>query len=712
MSTEKKRNYKPKYADMTKARTVLGLNHWWLLALLWAAGAIPELVLHISTADSATTLLNAGMYVSVLFAIVPALVVFAVISLIPNRKVNIGICIAYSVLYALLAGAQLVYYSIFGVYFSAYSMVHGGAAAQFWKVAVQHCLLNLHWIFVLLLPTLFFSIFAWRLFHMDGLRSWKLSLIPVILALLVQVLLVGMLPVFDGKDTFSAYDLYHNTPDTYYSINKLGVLTGFRLDVTRLITGDEPEGTLNLDATMPSFNLPILTDPPKTTVPGTTGIGNTDPSTVVTVPTEPPLDTSPNVLDIDFDTLIANESNSTIVQMHKYFQSRIPSSKNEYTGIFEGCNLILITAEGLSAAMIDPERTPTLYKMKTEGIYLDNFYVPSWGVSTTDGEYCFLTGTIPKSGVWSFKASAKNAMPLTMSKQLIKEGYNAYAYHGHTYSYYSRHKYLTNLGYYYKGYGGDSYGNKANGLDIKYVWPESDYEVVDKTTAEYVTNEPFITYYMTISGHLEYNFSGNTMANRNKKLVADEPYSTSVRAYFACQLEFEKSLALLLERLEEAGVLDNTVIVITADHYPYGLTDEEYSELLGKDLTQRDLELYKNGCIIYKGGMEGQVVSELCSHLDLLPTLSNMFGFEFDSRLYMGRDIFSDAMALVVFQNKSWITDYAAYNASTKKYTYFVDKELIPEGYTAYIKSEVSNRFTISTKILEKDYWSILFPEE
>lgn len=710
MSRERTPRNKSKF---TGAKRFPTLNHWWLLLILWLSSVIPEYVLHFATATAKADVFNSGVILGALFAILPAFIVFTLISFMPWRKVNLTVCIVYCSLYALIAGAQLVYYSIFGVYFSAYSMVNGAAAAQFWKVALQHIFLNLHWIILLLLPLLFFSIFSWRMFKFDGMHSWYLSLIPTVLAVAVQIMLVTSLPMFGGTEDLSAYNLYYHNADSYYGINKLGLLTGFRLDLTRYFTGNEPEGTLNLGATMPTFDWPFMTTPATTThsqSPTTDTNGETIPAPT-TIVTEPPLDTSPNVLDIDFDSLIANESDSTIKEMHQYFSQRTPSAKNEYTGIFEGCNLIMITAEGFSAAMIDPDRTPTLYKMMTEGIYLENYYVPLWGVSTTDGEYAFLTGTIPKSGVWSFKRSANNAMPLTMSRQLIKQGYNAYAYHGHTYTYYNRNEYLTNLGFYYKGYGGDSYGIKENGLKIKYCWPESDYEVVDVTTAEYMGNTPFVTYYMTISGHLEYNFPGNTMALRNKHLVEDEPYCDSVKAYFACQLEFEKSLELLLQRLEEAGILDNTVIVITADHYPYGLTDEEYSELLGKNVTQSDLELYKNGCIIYKAGIEGQVVTELSSHLDLLPTLSNMFGLEFDSRLYMGRDIFSDGMALVMFQNRSWITDFASYNASTKQYTYFTDAE-IPQSYLDYIKAEVSNRFTISKRILEQDYWSILFPEE
>ena len=685
------------------------LNHWWLLPILWLSGAIPEIVLHISTATGPGTLLNSGMILGALFAIVPGLIVFTLISLIPSRKWNLAICITYSVLYALMAGAQMVYYSIFGVYFSAYSMVNGAAAAQFWRVAVQHCLINLHWIVILLLPTLFFSIFAHRLFRLDGLHSWCLSLVPAVMAVALQMILVGMLPVFGGREDLSAYNLYYYSTDSYYGINKLGLLTGFRLDLSRYFTGEEPEGTLDLEATMPNMTWPFMTTqtrPVVTTnsVPHGSSSGSASTPDTTPIETNPPIDTSPNILNIDFDSLIANTSDDSIRQMHQYFSQRPASAKNEYTGIFEGCNLILITAEGFSSAIIDPVRTPTLYKMKSEGIYLDNYYVPSWGVSTTDGEYAFLTGTIPKPGVWSFKVSADNAMPLTLSKQLIKQGYNAYAYHGHTYTYYSRNKYLENLGFRYKGVG--------NGLDINSrIWPESDVEVVDKSTPEFVGSEPFITYYMSISGHLEYTFNDNMIAYYNRHLVKDEPYSSNVRAYLACQLEFEKSMTLLLERLEEAGTLDNTVIVITADHYPYGLTDAEYSELLGREVTISDLDIFKNGCIIYKPGMEGQVVDELCSHFDLLPTLSNLFGLDFDSRLYMGRDIFSDAMALVVFQNRSWITDYASYNADTKQYGNFTGSE-IPKEYIDYIKAEVSNRFTISRRILEKDYWSILFPEE
>ncbi len=688
--------YSGRYFSNSKGVRTLNWNHFWLLPFLWLAGALPELVLHIDTALDTYALWNAGMLLSVLFALVPALVVFALNCFIPNRGINVALTIVYSLVYYLLCASQLVYFNNFGTFYSVYSMLHGGAAFQFWDIILTRIVQNLHWLLLGMLPFLYFCIFAWRCFALQGTSKLWLGTIPTAAAVAVQIALVMALPMIDGTDQLSAYDLYHNTADSYYCINKLGVITGFRVDVERLLTEEPPDVTVNLQITLPTFTFPT-TEPSVSTQPS---------ETVSTEPTEPPIDTSPNVLDIDFAGLIEGATSDNIKLMHQYFQNKTPSKKNEYTGIFEGCNLIMITAESFSTAVISPERTPTLYKMMTEGIYLENNYVPNWGTSTIDGEYAHLTGTIPKTNTWSFRDSATNAMPLTMSQQLIKQGYSAFAYHGHSYKYYERHKYLTNLGFYYKGYGGDSNG-KGNGLDIRKTWPESDIQVVDVTTDLFVGSEPFVTYYMSISGHGDYTWRDNYIASKNKHLVQDEPYSDAVKAYIATQLEFEYSMELLLQRLEAAGVLDNTVIVIVADHYPYGLNNEQYSELVGHEL-ETNFELYQNGCIIYKPGITPTVVTAPTSHLDILPTLSNLFGLDFDSRLYMGRDVFSDAAPLVMFRNRSWITDLAAYNASSKEYTYFTDME-IPQEYLDYIKAEVSNRFTISQLILEQDYWRVLF---
>ncbi|MCL2741663.1 MAG: hypothetical protein FWE70_06090, partial [Oscillospiraceae bacterium] len=77
-----------------------------------------------------------------------------------------------------------------------------------------------------------------------------------------------------------------------------------------------------------------------------------------------------NAMEIDFERLMADERREDVLQLHRFFSSLNPTSQNEYTGIFEGCNLIMLTAEGFHYLAVDEELTPTLYKMVTGGFHL------------------------------------------------------------------------------------------------------------------------------------------------------------------------------------------------------------------------------------------------------------------------------------------------------------------------------------------------------
>ena len=661
-----------------KAKKPKLLPKWPLLLMLWLVGAIPELVLHFYTSKGGTTLWNSGVYFPALMAMVPALLLYGIAWLWGRKGVSYGIFVGYSFLSVILGMSQIVYYCIFGSFYSINLLSVAGDAFQFTDAINAGILNTLPYLALCLLPPICVAALGWRLFDAAE-RKWQWGLAPLALALLVYFGAVAALPLFDGTDSMSAYDLYHNSTDKYLSVNKLGFATSLRIEVVCKITGQQRDGEL------------VIVVPPTDPAP-TDG-----PSEDTTEPTEPP---KYNILEIDFEKLMAESTDSKLTQLHQYFQSQSATQQNEYTGIFEGCNLVLITAEAFSDKIIDPVRTPTLYKMMTEGMYFSNFYAPYWYGSTCDGEYAFLTGTLPINGSLAFQKTIGNHMPLVMSQQLIKEGYSAYAYHGHTYNYYKRNQYLKNLGFDYKG-------GRGGGLDVKVQWPASDVEVVDKSTAFYANNDPFVTYYMSISGHMNYDFSGNRVCYDNRHLVENEPYSEAIRAYLACQMEFDLSLELLMKRLEEAGTLENTVFVIVADHYPYGLTAEQYSELYGHKIDET-FEIHENGCIIYKPGMTPVVVEELCYSIDILPTLCNLFGVEFDSRLYVGRDVFSEKEALVIFDDRSWITEQGRYNSTTKK-GIANDGTPLSEEYIKRINTEVANRFTVSSRVVDYDYWRILF---
>ena len=103
-------------------------------------------------------------------------------------------------------------------------------------------------------------------------------------------------------------------------------------------------------------------------------------------------------------------------------------------------------------------------------------------------------------------------------------------------------------------------------------------------------------------------------------------------------------------------------------------------------------------------------MDEPTSILDILPTLSNLFGTEFDSRLMPGRDVFSDAPALVFNSGYDWKTEYGTYISSSGKFYPASEDVELPEGYVAAMKKVVKNKVRYCQLVLDTDYFRSLFP--
>ena len=470
----------------------------------------------------------------------------------------------------------------------------------------------------------------------------------------------GMIIYFNDEGMYSYKRLYNETHAPILTVNKMGLLTMERLDLKRFIFGFEEK----------------------------LWIDDSDKEEVVIEE-----EVKYNMLDIDFASLLINETDESVKSMHEYFSSVQPTEQNDYTGMFKDKNLIYITAEGLDTIAISEELTPTLYKMSTNGFVFNNYYQPLFTVSTSDGEYMFMNSLIPKEGVWSMYRSSFIDMPFALGNMFKNQGYVANAWHDHSYAYYDRNLSHPNLGFNYVGC-----GNGLEKLMNCRIWPESDIEMVDVTYSSFINEEKFLTYYMTVSGHLNYTFTGNSMSYKNRALVADLPYSSNVKAYIAANIEFDRAMEKLLGYLEEAGKLDDTVIVISPDHYPYGLKESEINEVSTFNRDDK-FGLYKTTLIIYNSAMEEPVyVDKYVSSIDVLPTVYNLFGIPYDSRLLMGRDVFAEGDGLVIYSDRSWITGKGKYDAISETFTPFVED--IPDNYVDKINSDVYQKFTMSSLIL------------
>lgn len=640
--------------------------------------------------------------------------------------------------------AQLVYLRIFREPLLVEAMIRGGgdALSNYWREALAGILGALPFIAVFALPVVLMLIvfrrFRWRLPDfalLDVMRT--MVVIAVGAAGSIAVMSVGQ--VIEAE----YYEDYTEFYDPLTVAKTMGVLPMFQRDTlgrafnwladlgqgnrsadgVNLAEGDAGKATTEQDSGSLEQHLSGRPADPGDNGPlentGESGDGSpeggSEPPETTPVPEEEK--PRPRQFNLDFGVLRSLADNDKKAWLADYIEGLEPVYTNEYTGKFKGYNLIFLTAEGFSTYAINEELTPTLYRLTHTGFVFDNYYVPLWQTSTSDGEYMNCTSLIP-DGQFSMRKSKDNNMTYCLPGFFAREGVASWGYHDGKLDYYERHQTHPNLGYDFKacklgGLSEEEWGHMIFPMDNPNSWPASDLDMMMHTLPEYISQDRFHVYYMTVSGHMNYNFRGNSMSNKNREAVAGLEMSENAQAYIACHIEVDKALEYLIAQLEEAGKLENTVICMSADHYPYAMTDAEYEELAGKPLSE-GMDTYRNSLILWNSVMaqeEPVHVEKVCGAMDLLPTLLNLFGFDYDARMYTGRDIFSDQEGMVVFKDRSFVTDSAIYKRGSDV-IWNKDAEgndLVPddqkEAYLQEKKQEVKNLYQFSAYVLQENYY-------
>lgn len=666
-----------------------------------------ELLLHLLT-ESSTTF--ARFFIILFFSACYGGILAAIAEIVsPWRGKRPLMCVLLAIT-GILFATQYFLKITFQTYMTLDSILAaGGNVATEFSGTVFSLIFQKFWIIALfLLPVLLYALFGKGRSNLD-----RKTLLRSGLCLLLAV-------VFFGLGTFSVNvsaekPRYKDQYNFDAACQSFGLLTGLRLEMANSAkTGDNISFQLQ-DAPEEPIEDPDGAPPvPDEPNPDETPDTSADPTTGPTPTPAKPAKTT-NKMNIDFAALAEESSNDTVSQLHSYVDSLKATKVNQYTGMFEGKNLIFITAEAFSKEIIDPKLTPTLYRLANKGIVFEEYYQPAWGGSTSTGEYANITGLIPTDGVSSIQDTIGHNMYFTLGNQLQRLGYHSAAYHNGTHTYYDRDKTHCNLGY-------STFMALGNGMEegVQEVWPESDLEMIDFTVPQFIDKQPFSIYYMTVSGHGTY-VQGNAMSDKNYDAVAHLDMSEGLKRYYAANMELEYAMASLIKQLEDAGIADDTVIVLGTDHYPYGL---EQSEAWGNEVNYL-IELYgyepilnpeqdHSALIVWSGCLEDQapiVVDTPVYSLDIVPTLSNLFGLDYDSRLLVGRDVFSNEQPLVIWADYSWLTEKGYYSTSLGTFTPN-EGAAISNDYVDRIKAIVANKFSFSRGVLDYDYYGILFGED
>ena len=281
--------------------------------------------------------LNIGILYTIIFSI-PIIILLTLLSKLFGPKLNKFIMIIMTLTITVYFGTQLVFLELFPEPFAFTTIGLADQAADNFVLATNEIKKQFPLFISLFIPLILLIIFNKKI---DTTKYNKYTKVTLLLLLITTYLSTYLTLIPYNKTVKSIRNTYYNATSSKLStIDNFGMLTFWRIDLSRLIFDNSTN------------ELEIINGNKKE-------------------PEE--IKYEKNELELDFTT---PSDNATINQLNNYFNQIDGTYQNEYTGMFEGKNIIFILAEGFNEIAVDKERTPTLYKLINEGFVFEDFYSP------------------------------------------------------------------------------------------------------------------------------------------------------------------------------------------------------------------------------------------------------------------------------------------------------------------------------------------------
>lgn len=374
---------------------------------------------------------------------------------------------------------------------------------------------------------------------------------------------------------------------------------------------------------------------------------------------------------------------------------------NDYTGIFQGKNVIVIHAESIQQFVIGmsfngEELTPNLNKLASESIYFDNFYSQVSVGTSSDAEFTSLTSLMPTNTGTAF-VSYFDRTYVSMPSLLSDKGYYTFVMHANKANFWNRDLMYASLGY-QRFYSKDDYDiDEVVGLGLS----DTSFfrQSVEKLKEINEMGKPYYGTLIMLSNHTpfidsaamtdyEVDMKEEVTLEDGTVTTVSHPYmeGTKLGQYLKSVHYADQALGEFIDLLESEGLLENTVLVLYGDHdarldindyvrlYNY---DPETNSILSPDdpdyinFDEYQYELNRKvPFMIWSSETKEKLhktVSDVMGMYDVMPTLGNMLGIY--NKYALGHDIFQiGSNNIVVFPNGNWVTNSIYYNAQKGEY--------------------------------------------
>lgn len=611
-------------------------------------------------------LISFGFFRILMFTTVSALIMAVLLSYLPEKLTRF-ILLSVVWFFSIYSLAQLGFKNYLGNYFS-WSIIKGtvGGVAGYTGDFLRFLKPSY---FLIIIPAVLLTLMiSTKLFVVPKRKPrWQVWVATLILTVALHFVSVGSLYIFNNETSLhKAYTLYDSPVLSELALVEFGIGTFMWRDLTLVFRDFEHDIIFN---------------------PGPDG--------------KPVDDKSRKTKTEVWESLVEVETDNRIKKIDDYLLSRPVTPKNDFSGVFEGKNLIYVMVEAMDLVAIDEKLTPTLYRLTQEGWYFDNYYAPNNSCATGESEFMSMVSLVPSTTVCTPNSYYKNDFSPALMNLFKNAGYSTNSYHSYSDRFYPRSELHLN-------YGSSKFYND-NDLAIKTLdsgWP-SDINLFEESLKLILKQEkPFMSFIITAAMHLPYDVDSTLGTRYLNEVNAVYPnYPIEIQRYISKAIDFDRAVELMIKTLDDAGELDDTVLIFFADHHPLRIESSYFMDATQQVDRRKGLNIDLSPMFIYNPNLTPAVHKMPGSTMDLTPTIANLFDLEFDPRLYLGTDLFSNSKNVVIFPSGSWKTALGEYSATKGKFTAYDEDYTYNSEEIAQINQFVRNQFAVSEEIYKTDYF-------
>lgn len=405
-----------------------------------------------------------------------------------------------------------------------------------------------------------------------------------------------------------------------------------------------------------------------------------------------------------------------VTEVENYTKNKYAEPNDKLFGVAKEKNIIKIHLESFQSFLIDyrlhgEEVTPFLNSLvhneAEDFTYFENFFHQTEQGKTADAEFILATGLYGLPQGAAFVTKAANTYHSFSDIIKKEQGYTNAVLHGDTKSFWNRDEIYKQFAI--DHFFDDTYYNMSEEQVINYGLKDKPFFEESMPLLESI-QEPFYAHLLTLTHHHPY-----LIDEEDATIEPAETGDGSVDRYFQTARYLDEALEQFFNDLKEAGLYDDSVIVIYGDHY--GISDNHnraMAEIIGEEITPYQYaQLQRVPFLIKIPGVEGKgIVETYSSQIDIMPTLLHLLGIKAQDYIQFGTDMFSEGHKdYVVFRNGDFITPTFSFIKDVF-YDTKTGEELEPTEEMTQMKETVQHELELSDKVLQGDLLRFYFPYE